>query len=62
MQLLVGHFRVKLLNMRLIVLLGLGGGGLATPEVSNISNALRYALLAISMYPVARLESLRMLI
>ncbi|RJE21794.1 hypothetical protein PHISCL_05885 [Aspergillus sclerotialis] len=29
---------------------GLGGGGLATPEVSNISNALRYALLAITCF------------
>ncbi|KAB8230422.1 major facilitator superfamily domain-containing protein [Aspergillus alliaceus] len=26
---------------------GLGGGGLATPQVSNISNAIRYAMLAI---------------
>ena len=27
---------------------GLGGGGLATPQVSNISTALRYAALAFS--------------
>lgn len=29
---------------------GLGGGGLATPLVSNISTAIRYAMLAISTY------------
>ena len=29
---------------------GLGGGGLATPQVSNISTALRYAALAFSEY------------
>jgi hypothetical protein len=29
---------------------GLGGGGLATPQVSNISTALRYAALAFSTY------------
>lgn len=30
--------------------LGLGGGGLATPQVSNISTAIRYAMLAVGMY------------
>lgn len=29
---------------------GLGGGGLATPQVSNISTAIRYAMLATGMY------------
>ena len=29
---------------------GLGGGGLATPQISNIFNAINYALLATSMY------------
>lgn len=29
---------------------GLGGGGLATPQVSNITNAITYAMLALCMF------------
>jgi hypothetical protein len=32
------------------IFLGLGGGGLATPRVSNIATALTYTMLATSTY------------
>lgn len=36
--------------------LGLGGGGLATPRVSNIATALTYAMLATSRYSSTKKE------
>lgn len=36
--------------VELTIIQGLGGGGLATPQVSNISTAIRYAMLAVGMH------------
>lgn len=41
---------IRILKIGVVVLLtflGLGGGGLASPRVSNITNAITYALIAI---------------
>lgn len=51
MQLLVSQQpnSTQRVPVELRIIQGLGGGGLATPQVSNISTAIRYAMLAVGM-------------